>query len=360
MDGMGGGSLPRISVPQLLRQPKPRKDYFGTALRGFVTGNEIGRQRALDAMARQKMVDDDLFRRTVEDRQAKQAEEAAKLQRDQAADLARTRDETIATGQFNRRKGNIDLALSGFDGFQKDAEVASATAPFYDEAKGYAEMLPGESMDDPVFRSTVSGLVGKAKGEADKVYSRKAELDKEKARIAGDRVAMTGRRMEMLTPAQTKEVTGIENTIRNVDRLDSKIRELDASGKYPGLYGMKVNQAAKYLEGQDVDATVLNAMITGTIADYIFQVSGKAVTEQEFARLRNVTANQDDTVQSAVGKLKAFRTFMADRKEDTLRGYELSDKNVNPGWRASDYSGKPAAGTSAPAAVPSTFKPRGK
>jgi hypothetical protein len=356
MDGMGGGgSLPRISVPQLLRQPKPRKDYFGTALRGFVTGNEIGRQRALDAMARQKMVDDDLFRRTVEARQAKQQEESMALQRAQAEDLKRTRDETVATGQFNRRKGNIDLALSGFDGFQKDAEVASATAPFYDEAKGYAEMLPGESMDDPVFREAVTGLVGKAKGAADTVYQRKATLEKDKAHIMGDRVAATREKTEMLSDGQVREVTGTENTIRNVDRLSSKARELAASGKYPGLYGMKVNQAAKYLEGQDVDTAVLNAMMTGTLADYIFQVSGKAVTEQEFARLRQVTANQDDTFQVAVAKLDAFRRFMADRKQDMLRGYELQGKTVNPGWRENDYASKPAAG-----GQPSTFKPDGE
>lgn len=353
-------NLPQIVVPQTLRQPKPKTNYVAPLMSGFQAGYGLSRQRALDALQRKKMEEEEVFRRAVQDRIAQQHADSMAMQRDQLGESQRQHDETFANAAFERRQKNVGTLLSGFEGFQKDGEVATATAPFYDEAKGYAEMMPGESMDDPVLRGEVTRLVGAAQSEAGKVYERKANLDREKASIMGDRVAATREKMTMLSDPQTKEVSGYENTIRNVDRLANKARQLDASGKYPGLYAMKLNQAARYLEGQDVDTSVLNAMMTGTLADYIFQVSGKAVTEQEFARLRQVIANQDDTLEVALGKLDAFRQFMADRKTDALRGFELQGKRVNPGWHESDYAGKPSTPLGMkppPGALPSTFTP---
>jgi hypothetical protein len=362
MNGMGGGgSLPRIVVPQTLRQPNQRTDMFGSLARGFEFGNGIARQRALDAMARQQMVDDDLFRRTVEARQAKQQEESMALQRAQAEDLKRTRDETVRAGEFARRGKNVDTLLSPFDAW-KGGEAGSAVAPFYDEAKGYAEMMPGESMDDPVLREAVTGLVGKAKGAADKVYERQAKLDVAKAHAAGARATGAQGRFD----AQRQERLGKALTpfARLKTDVDIVTGAVQSNGKGLDYEDSIAYQQNELRTGMDPQAVRTRRAAQNVFNWFMREGAGLAQTDSE--ALRQMKAHLMGSRVQRVDFVNSWNDLLAEiDKAQAAATAAYEDDEVNDWMGKFNNPNRPriiGGGGSAPPppAVPSTFKPRGK
>jgi hypothetical protein len=227
--------------------------------------------------------------------------------------------------------------------------VPEAVGPIYDRTKAFVESSP--EMLDP--RHPMSGVlqnqrdfdVSQMSATASKMHNdevnRKERHLRATEKIAAEKADHMGTKITRIPDVDRREIVGYENTIRNVDKLKTTIEGVAQSGKAPNLYTMRVNDAMKYLGAKDADLAVLKARNTNTLAQYIFSVSGKAVTEQEYARLSEVLVNDGDTIETALPKLASFREFMRERKHDALTGMKLAGYNVNPEFYQRDYDAGP-------------------
>ena len=232
---------------------------------------------------------------------------------------------TASPEQFDKRLQNPQGSVTVGGG--EDAREV----PLSDVRRTEGEMLERQKA------STMDALAAKA----DELARRNLGDELRKKATAAPRVESPNstRRADLaeanatrVPPQDRREVTGYRNTMRNLDRMDKGFDDAAQRSGDPNFAKMRINDALRYFGANDVDLTVLKARNINTLAQYIFTISGKAVTEGEYSRLAQVLVNDTDTVDSARGKIREFQSFLREKKQDTVNALRDVGYKVPANW----------------------------
>jgi hypothetical protein len=316
------------------------------AMQGLQTGMQMRRQKMLDDLARQQF------------EQKKAFEEAAMRRLDASQKAQQTYYEGM---NADRLKDNADRERkSTFDQFMspgspyRSGPVGEMVAPEIATAEAagqrYARAKPMEQVK-PYDPKTGQGGVGpedvpniregiedEAFKTRDDAFSRAAKIAREyrdrEMGIKADKAAPKhsayadelSKRRTMVSDAQTKEITGIDTGVERQKQIRGTAQSL--ATKYPGIYGSVWNDVEKKLNVDDPEVSAFKAFVGLNLAEYVFEVSGKAVTDAERKFLMQIQPQGTDRVETLIKKSQQFEKWLGDKRRITVGNIKKQGKDT--------------------------------
>lgn len=144
-----------------------------------------------------------------------------------------------------------------------------------------------------------------------------------------------------LTPAQIKDMSGYDDTLASLDRIEIKKAKID-TGPVRNLQ----NKFASIIGRDDPEVTSLRTEVIDTLASKIKALSGTAANEGEVARLQITLPDINDSDEVFNKKLSDARIRIQEAKQIRENHYRnLQGKNVD------GFKGQPQGRPSAPSTV---------
>jgi len=163
------------------------------------------------------------------------------------------------------------------------------------KSAGYKEDLSGFSEAD--LKKNLSGFLRKTTKELD--IDREKRLKEKQAWQVGEKDEVSDKQLESI------------NSLNIMKEMANKAKQLKSKVN-TGVYSQKMHEASRFLpfDVQNEDQAALTQIIGTNLADYIKDISGAAVSEQEAERLRKnlPTMNDDDKIFNR--KMEEFQKIL--------------------------------------------------
>lgn len=126
-----------------------------------------------------------------------------------------------------------------------------------------------------------------------------------------------------ITPAQQKVLSGIENSLSSIEKIESEKSKIDT-----GPFANARNWLAKIPGWDDKKVSAFKSEVNRNLAEYIHSISGTAASDKERPFLMDNLPNMSDNDDTFMSKLKSFKEGLNRIKENELMTLEKSGKNV--------------------------------
>lgn len=221
------------------------------------------------------------------------------------------------------------------DMFATAPEIASDMKQRREDLLAKYKLLASGKDGEKIYQ-TKSGLVKIDKdGKPIELYSdpstkRSLDLTERRIKQGGERLGLSStaeeRRLDEfqfkkkeadeLKPKELETLTGIDSTLDSLDRLSGLNKDF-----WTGPIEGRVSQLSRIL-GTDSEAkTKLAAQMEMVLSKYAKQISGTAVGEQEFERLKNQLPNETDSNNAFAAKFSNFKEELESSRSRFIQNY---------------------------------------
>jgi hypothetical protein len=122
---------------------------------------------------------------------------------------------------------------------------------------------------------------------------------------------------------EAETLYGIESTIDSLDKLEGM--KTFSTGPIEG----RINQAMRYIGQGSGNKAAMAAQLEGIVSVYGKQISGTAVGEQEFNRIKSQLPKETDSDELFASKLANFQDNLGNSRGRFLNHYEKVGRDVN-------------------------------
>ena len=126
-----------------------------------------------------------------------------------------------------------------------------------------------------------------------------------------------------LKPKEAETLYGIESTMDSLDKLEGM--KTFSTGPIEG----RINQAMRYIGQGSGNKAAMAAQLEGIVSVYGKQISGTAVGEQEFNRIKSQLPKETDSDELFASKLANFQDNLSNSRGRFLNHYEKAGRDVN-------------------------------
>ena len=123
---------------------------------------------------------------------------------------------------------------------------------------------------------------------------------------------------------EAETLYGIESTIDSLDKLEGM--KTFSTGPIEG----RINQAMRYIGQGSGNKAAMAAQLEGIVSVYGKQISGTAVGEQEFNRIKSQLPKETDSDELFAAKLANFKDNLNNSRGRFLNHYEKAGRDVTP------------------------------
>lgn len=258
----------------------------------------------------------------------------AKMQ--ELRDLEAAQNETASKYNFGAKAAAIigdTLARYNTGGIQKNAKAnIQYTGPKLQEMMGIIGEVkaPGTASQRAELLKEYE-LLKKAQGGDLSEYQKKSLELRQRQLDAGDKgLGLRKDKFEHarsegneLKGKEAETLYGIESTIDSLDKLEGM--KTFSTGPIEG----RINQAMRYIGQGSGNKAAMAAQLEGIVSVYGKQISGTAVGEQEFNRIKSQLPKETDSDELFASKLANFQDNLGNSRSRFLNHYEKVGRDVN-------------------------------
>ena len=207
---------------------------------------------------------------------------------------------------------------------QADQQFAHQSAQEGRLAQQHADSMRLQEARDRATADYHSGQLDNSRRNTDINAQIRRDMLEQKRAEAKEKEDLKREKMEMLDTNQTKQVTGVEDVLNNLDELKARKAEGIETGPIDNL----LHRGAAFLGLEDAKTASFAALSDMNVADYIRDKSGLAVTDMERRWLEKQMPRLRDPGASFDEKLEMVREAVKMIRYNRLSGFDSQGKNT--------------------------------
>lgn len=323
---------------------------FGIAALATALSANLRRKRenALLELQMKRQAEDRVFRETAQKEQQRQQKERESFERQKYQDEQRRHQAAETDRLRSEYEAPLNLMLNQAPYATEDLAPVMGKGRQYAQAPDEASFVSQGTEDGPVItfdeskpskdmllEDRASALVnagrrveGMKKTEAD---AKKPTAKPAPAPHGGGKA--TGPGGKIMPISQVNRLSGYASGIDGLERVIQTTEAL--SERYSGRLSAAQNTVAGWLNIDDPQITAFRAFVRSNLADYVREISGRAVTDKERQFLATIQPSENDKPETIVAKARQLQEWLSQRRDIDLNdsgaaGYDTG--GFSPGY----------------------------